>query len=277
MAAAGSITAMNVSVVWWAIRFLVLNSRTMMREIAIAARNLVIGGNMKTLKLKPREAVAYVNECLFIDRAMHPHGDIPQRNIWDVFGVKEDIFVTLRPDFAAYHFNAMPSYSIDLVGLCMLARSSTAKIIFEIGTLNGATAMHLSLNAPGAEVFTLDLPPNYSSQLDTNASDTEQQSRRTFASLGDRIHRLYGDSAAFDFSPFWNRVDLFFIDGAHTYEYVKNDTLRALECIRKDGVIAWHDYGRCGVNGVSKWLHEFRSQGYEVQRIPGGSLAYAIV
>jgi len=40
-------------------------------------------------------------------------------------------------------------------------------------------------------------------------------------------------------------------------------------------VVAWHDYGRMGVNGVSKWLHEFRRQGRQIFRIPGGSLAYA--
>jgi predicted O-methyltransferase YrrM len=95
--------------------------------------------------------------------------------------------------------------------------------------------------------------------------------------LGDRIHRLFGDSATFDFSPFHNQVDLFFIDGAHSYQYVRNDTEKALPCVKKGGVIAWHDYGRCGINGVSRWLHELRDDGRVIQRVPGGSLAYMIV
>jgi hypothetical protein len=82
------------------------------------------------------------------------------------------------------------------------------------------------------------------------------------------------DSAKFDYSPFNRRVDLFFIDGAHSYPYVRDDTLKALECCRPGSVIAWHDYGRHGVNGVSRWLHEF-SRGRKIYCIPGGgSLAY---
>jgi hypothetical protein len=89
-----------------------------------------------------------------------------------------------------------------------------------------------------------------------------------------RIHCLYGDSATFDFSPFLGKVDLLFIDGAHSYEYVRNDTLRAGPCCKAGSVIAWHDYGRVGFNGVSKWLHEFAKQGKTIYRIPGGSLVY---
>jgi hypothetical protein len=39
-------------------------------------------------------------------------------------------------------------------------------------------------------------------------------------------------------------------------------------------IIVWHDYGRFGINGVSRWLHEFAAQGRELYRVPGGSLAY---
>ena len=92
-----------------------------------------------------------------------------------------------------------------------------------------------------------------------------------------RIHRLLGDSATFDFSPYARNIDLFFIDGAHTYEYVKNDTLKALECCHPGSVIAWHDYGRMGVNGVRRWLHEFARSHFPVYRVPNGSLAFGIV
>jgi hypothetical protein len=88
---------------------------------------------------------------------------------------------------------------------------------------------------------------------------------------------LFGDSASFDFSPFAGAVDLFFIDGAHSYEYVRSDTLRALQCVRPGGVIAWHDFGRTGVNGVSRWLLEMHSRQWPVCAAPGGSLAYMIV
>ena len=36
-------------------------------------------------------------------------------------------------------------------------------------------------------------------------------------------------------------MDLIFVDGAHSYEYVKNDTVKGLEMLRPGGIIAWHD------------------------------------
>ncbi len=77
----------------------------------------------------------------------------------------------------------------------------------------------------------------------------------------------------FDFTPYHGKVDLFFIDGAHSYEYVRSDSHHALECMHQGGVIVWHDYGRWGVNGVSRFLHELRKSGREIYRLPGSSLA----
>jgi hypothetical protein len=94
--------------------------------------------------------------------------------------------------------------------------------------------------------------------------------------IASKIQPLFGDSASFDYSPFIDRIDLFFIDGAHSYEYVRSDTLNALKCCRPGGVIAWHDFGRAGVNGVSRWLVEFSKQ-YPVFAVPGGSLAFCVL
>jgi predicted O-methyltransferase YrrM len=163
----------------------------------------------------------------------------------------------------------------------MLCRLVKPKKIFEIGTLHGSSALQMALNAPEAEIFTLDLEGSTSlktTTVDRYYAAEGQRRKLIFEGLAEerRIHTLHGDSAAFDFSRFEGSIDLFFIDGAHSYEYVKADTTNALRCTRDGGVIAWHDYGRCGVNGVSKWLNEFRAAGNDVQRIPGGSLAYMV-
>jgi len=36
-------------------------------------------------------------------------------------------------------------------------------------------------------------------------------------------------------------MDLVFVDGYHSYEYVKNDTEKGWEMLRPGGIIAWHD------------------------------------
>jgi hypothetical protein len=91
-----------------------------------------------------------------------------------------------------------------------------------------------------------------------------------------KITCLWGDSAAFDYTPYHGQVDLFFIDGAHSYEYVRSDTQNALACCHAGSVIAWHDFGRVGVNGVSRWLVEL-ARDRPVFAIPGGSLAFMVV
>ncbi len=257
----------------------------MLRDYTIAVRNIFMGANLSALRLlhRPQTAVFYVGECLFTERLMNPNGDLPQRLIWDVLGTTSEISVILRPGAADEWVRGLASWQADLIALMMLTQVKKPTTVFEIGTLHGSSALHFALNAPQAHVFTLDLPLNHSpvlnaTQVDRRLAAEGQKRTLCFAHLPERsrISCLYGDSASFDFAPFHNAVDLFFIDGAHHYDYVKNDTLKALECVKPGGIIAWHDYGRCGVNGVSRWLNEFRAQGNEVQRIPGGSLAYMV-
>jgi hypothetical protein len=250
-------------------------AKASMRTLAIAARNMLLGGNVRSLRLSPRRAVHYAGECLFLDRVMHSKRDLPQKHVWDALRVSSELSIKIRPDFSSDWFRDVGSYTADIVGLCALAQILKPKIIFEIGTYHGSGAVQLAANAPQACVYTLDLAPNQSPSLATTVVDRSHFGGINSEEFGDRIHRLYGDSAVFDFSPFYKHVDLFFIDGAHSYEYVRNDTLKAMECVKEGSVIAWHDYGRCGVNGVSRWLHEFR-EGRQLYRVTGGSLAYMI-
>ena len=58
-----------------------------------------------------------------------------------------------------------------------------------------------------------------------------------------QITQLYGDSAAFDFSPYEGKMDVVFVDGAHSAAYVKSDTEVALRLLKPEGgLILWHDY-----------------------------------
>ena len=46
-----------------------------------------------------------------------------------------------------------------------------------------------------------------------------------------RITQHLGDSATFDYKPFAGAIDLVFVDGAHTYDYVRADSKNALSTI----------------------------------------------
>jgi hypothetical protein len=76
------------------------------------------------------------------------------------------------------------------------------------------------------------------------------------------IKQIYGDSAAFDFTPYKNKMDFIFVDGSHQYDYVVNDTKVALSLLRDSkGIILWHDYDAWF--GVTLALNEFQQNNPE--------------
>ena len=77
----------------------------------------------------------------------------------------------------------------------------------------------------------------------------------------------FGDTATYDFPV----AEFYFIDGAHTYEYARNDTEKAL---RSTGAktLMWHD-SDAGHHGVTRWLAEMIRSGYPVRQIQDTNLA----
>jgi hypothetical protein len=144
--------------------------------------------------------------------------------------------------------------------------------------------LHFALNTPAeSRIYTLDLPADRQGVLSTTSIDDAHVAVHSLVrkyawedlAESSKITCLFGDSATFNYSSWHRQVDFFFIDGAHSYEYVRSDTLNAFECCQPGSVIAWHDYGRLGVNGVTRWLTELaRTESIHV--IPGGSLAFMV-
>lgn len=76
------------------------------------------------------------------------------------------------------------------------------------------------------------------------------------------ISVIWADTARYDFRVL-PRFDLVFIDGCHTYQGVKNDTEKALECLRDNGMLIWHDFHPIEKSlwpGVRDYLNELASQ-----------------
>jgi predicted O-methyltransferase YrrM len=255
-----------------------------LREMGIVVRNTVLGATLESVAAfvgEPKAAVYYATECRFLYRALFPTRGLPSKPVWEALGA-EQVPVVLYGQAAGEWFRPVASFTADLISMCMLCQIAKPQVIFEIGTFHGSGALHWAGNAPEAEIYTLDLPTAAEPSLSLTSVDRmhiqghSQSPRMAFEGKpeADRIHCLYGDSATFDYSPFFRKVDLFFIDGAHSYEYVRNDTERAFECCKPGGLVVWHDYGRVGFNGVARRLHELSSRGREIHRVPGGSLAY---
>ena len=131
--------------------------------------------------------------------------------------------------------------------------------IFEIGTYQGRTTRLLATNAPGGTVHTLDLSPDdmlAGGCFEQPNEDLIGKAFRTSPSLPARIIQHFGDSRVFDFSPFFGKMDLVFVDASHAYEAVLSDSLQAFKLISDSGIIVWDDYDPIHGLGVMRALAE---------------------
>jgi len=170
----------------------------------------------------------------------------------------------------------------ELVYLAAATRVLQPRKIFEIGTFKGRTTTVFALNAPAAEIVTLDLPadfdPDPASYIRSDAELVLARNPVEFIErygVAPRCRQVLCDSRSFDPEPHRNTVDLAFVDGAHTYEYVRNDTEKIARMMRPGGLVFWHDYGGRGrFRGITTYLHELAAR-FPVYRVAGTTLAWA--
>ena len=160
--------------------------------------------------------------------------------------------------------------------------------IFEIGTSQGRTTCLLAMNTPETtHIFTLDLPPD--EPLPGQVTDLHliELARRELGcafhntSWQSRITQLLGNSATFDYSPYYDSIDLVLVDGSHSYPFVLRDTLNAFRMIRPGGVILWHDYESMRTEyGVTRVVNGLRKRhGLPTYRLsrPESDTRYAVL
>jgi predicted O-methyltransferase YrrM len=172
---------------------------------------------------------------------------------------------------------------LELILLARIARGVQARSVFEFGTFDGRTTLNLAANSVGdATVYTLDLPASLLAQargLDNEETKFVEKpvsgARFLDTPFASRITQLYGNSANHDFTPYYDSIDLVFVDASHAYDYVINDSLHALRMLRSGhGTIVWHDYGRW--DGVTSALNDLRMRHESfanLQAVEGTTLA----
>lgn len=146
-----------------------------------------------------------------------------------------------------------------LAFLSLLAARARGLIV-EFGTFRGRTTLNLALNAPECRIVTVDLG-------EATAEGTPDEIRKYGAyipgelflnaekSVRERIEIVKGDSTRLDLSRFRQAAGLIFVDGGHSYEVCRSDSLKAFEMVRPGGVIVWDDYDDTWP-GVKKALDE---------------------
>lgn len=197
---------------------------------------------------------------------------VPLTTLEELFPGIEDQEINLRHagrDRALWHGEAYV--------LSLITAFAAPRRILEIGTASGQGTALMAAQAPEARIDTLDLG-NDTPSLGEQRGQPPWQDLSSIgaayrdAGFGDRVTQHFGDSATFDYAPLAGQVDLAFVDGAHTYEYVKEDSANVFGCMRSGGVVVWDD---CDYRspGVSRALVELRKQGHQIHRIVGVRLA----
>ena len=121
----------------------------------------------------------------------------------------------------------------ELISLGNFIQREKPKRILEIGTKYGRTTINMAKFAPeDCEIVSVDLIP-----LDYSFVYKYPESKK--------IKFIQGDSLKFDFSKL-GYFDVVLVDANHLYNFVQNDTKIALNSVKQDGYILWHDYGKVG-------------------------------
>ena len=198
--------------------------------------------------------------------------------------VPEDLPIQIREPIEADGNISLVEISV----ISKLIKTRDPAAVFEIGTFDGRTTLNMAANSrPEARIYTLDLPSQSGTELPIDPGeekyiDKEGSGTRFIGTDCERkITQLYGDSAAYDLAPFNNTIDVVFVDGAHSYDYVLHDSRIALKLLRDGkGLILWHDYGKVWWPGLTRALNELYAEQREfsgVKHINGTSLVYLIL
>ncbi|MEE9302945.1 MAG: glycosyltransferase, partial [Thiotrichaceae bacterium] len=171
---------------------------------------------------------------------------------------------------------SVPLHELEVI--CKIVRYKQPQTILEFGTYEGETTLRLGANSQ-AEIYTFDLPPeghkDYTKPLvkdpELDVYPVTPGVKFHNAPWAHRIHQIFADTQTYDFSQFYGKFDVVFVDACHHYEFVLHDSINALKMIRPGGVIIWHDYASYAP-GVMQALNKI-SKKFPLLHIEGTSLA----
>ena len=142
-----------------------------------------------------------------------------------------------------YSYQGGNSFPTDLILLQKLCEQKNSCNYFEIGTWRGESAIAVAESCE--HCYTLNLSKQEMEAIGLEKDYIDQH--EFFSKHNPKITHLKGDSTQFDFSPYYGKMDVVFVDGNHHYDFVFNDTKVAFKLLKdENSVIVWHDYTKNG-------------------------------
>ncbi len=197
----------------------------------------------------------------------------------DEFGVRTAHPITIHGGYVRGGISAL-----ETTLLATLASSSER--IFEFGTCTGLTTHNLAQNSPdSAKIVTVTLHPDELESTEKDSNDDpgaheESLSESRFTQfvyedspVAHKVEQIFSDSKLLDIEKYRGTMDVVFVDGAHTYSYLKNDTEKALAMLKPGGLLLWHDYrGKSTCPDVFSFINNL-SKTLPIHLIEGTTLA----
>lgn len=160
----------------------------------------------------------------------------------------ENLFMKLRMtpvNVCLIPRNAYNPTWLEIITLAGIVHCKQPRIVFEFGTFDGKTTLHLALNTPPeAIIYTIDI---VAGEFDLDSSKGLMD-RVTIGEAflnsphKDKIVQITGDTRKIDYNQWRCQVDFVFVDADHSYDGVMFDSRAAFEMIRPGGIVVWHDY-----------------------------------
>lgn len=192
-----------------------------------------------------------------------PMPEIAHRDLAEYLGCSMPPDVILPP--LGVVSQAGLGFAIPYTLLANIVSAIKPRRVLEIGTYRGVGTLTMALNAPDAEIYTVDLPDQSEESIKTLERADKEFARFARGTVGvayeghpseARVHSIRADSRTMDASEFCSDIDFCLIDGGHSYECVRADTENALKVLCPGGVIVWDDYNWWSMDGVVKYLRQ---------------------
>jgi predicted O-methyltransferase YrrM len=141
--------------------------------------------------------------------------------------------------------------------LATVVRNVRPSVCVDIGTSTGHSAARMAVNAPDAEIFTLNIAPE-------ELRDGKGGRLTTVAIERDRLGSYYRERKlqnitqlivnTTEWEPKIGVIDVAFIDGCHDSKFVFDDARKVLKYMKAGSILLWHDFNIDLVDKYS-WIY----------------------
>jgi len=159
----------------------------------------------------------------------------------------------------------------DSESIATVVKNAIPNVALEIGTANGMGTVLMSVNAPQAKLYTINIPPEQIQSGEGGVLTTVAMARDSIG-IEYKKRNLTNIIQILENTKYWipniGTIEVAFIDGCHDTEFVFNDTVKVLKHMKPGGFILWHDfnlelrYKFPWINDVVKGVEKLYKKGY---------------